>query len=516
MVASLKKLLLTKSVLHNTIANYGTSGSAILLSLLFTPVYIRYLGIESFGIIGFINSLLIFVNFLDLGMGSSINREMAKNYRDPAKAVYVYQLNYSLQIIYIVLGIVASLILISSSTFLAGSWFNAKNTSFSTLRYSFIILSITIACRWPYSYYSSALRGMQYQVLLNAHEIFWNVVKAVGSWVLVRFFSANLTTFLWYQCLIIGLQTLGSALFVWWFMPKVKIKKSFNLNVVKSNARFAGAMGVSAILVAFIFESDKLVLSKILSGPQFGYYMFSVGIAVMVYNISMPLSMAVFPHFTAAYHEKREKILEYDFHKYTKILATLLLPFSLTLAFFTKEILFLWTKSPEIVSNATPLIRIMLTGTVLHSFMGIPHVLVMAKGNTRFILFSNLIALCLIVPITIFLSTHYGALGGAIGYSVIFGGYFFVQAPFLIKLCLPGNVIKWFWNDIIKVAIPLICVILAIWFFVPVQIYTGNAGLLFIPFVGFVLLLIAYKLTGIDILQKFIINLKARLNFSNK
>jgi O-antigen/teichoic acid export membrane protein len=511
MFALLKRFFLSKSVINNIISNYSTSVSAILLSLVFTPVYIWYLGIESFGIIGFINSLLIFINFLDLGMGSSINREMAKHYKDPAKSVYIHQLNFSLQIIYIVVGIIASLLLISASSFLATSWFNAKNTDIATLKYAFIILSITIACRWPYSYYSSALRGMQYQVLLNAHEIFWNIIKAFGSWILVKYFSASITTFLWYQCLIIGLQTLGSAFLVWFLMPKVKVKNSFNWAVVKSIGRFAGATGASAILVAFIFESDKLILSKILTGPEFGYYMFSVGIAVMVYNISMPIGMAVFPHFTAAFHNKDTDLIERDFHKYTRILATLLLPFSLTLAFFAKEILMLWTKNPDIVKSASALVRVMLTGTVLHSFMAVPHVLVMARGKVRLILYSNLVALGLIVPITIFLSTHYGAFGGAVGYSVIFGGYFLVQAPVLIKLCLPGNVKKWFWNDIIRIAIPLFVIIIPIWLFTPKQFYSGLPGMFFIPSVGLILLVVAYKMSGLNMAQNFLAGLKMKV-----
>ncbi|MEI9956274.1 MAG: hypothetical protein WDM90_08220, partial [Ferruginibacter sp.] len=182
MFVKIKNAILGKSVAKNILANYSTSVSAILLSLLFTPVYIHYLGIEAFGIIGFINSLLVFINFLDLGIGSSINREMAKHYNDENQAVYVYQLTYSLQIVYLLVGAFIGLLLISLSPFLATSWFNAKNTDIGTVKYAFIILSITIACRWPYSFFSSSLRGMQLQVLLNVHEIFWNMMR--NGWLL--------------------------------------------------------------------------------------------------------------------------------------------------------------------------------------------------------------------------------------------------------------------------------------------------------------------------------------------
>jgi O-antigen/teichoic acid export membrane protein len=67
-----KKILLNKSVVSNLIANYGTTISGSMLSLLFTPIYIYYLSIEAYGIIGFIASLMVFLNFLDLGMGQTV------------------------------------------------------------------------------------------------------------------------------------------------------------------------------------------------------------------------------------------------------------------------------------------------------------------------------------------------------------------------------------------------------------------------------------------------------------
>ena len=145
----------------------------------------------------------------------------------------------------------------------------------------------------------------------------------------------------------------------------------------------------------------------------------------------------------------------------------------------------------------------MLAGTVLHAFMAVPHVLLLAMGKTKFIIRSHAIALCLIVPLTIWLSIHYGAKGGAIGYAVIFGGYFIIQAPLIIKYCLPGNIIKWYWNDIIRIALPLVLFIGGIVCFVPPRIYSGNAGLFFIPAIGLILLLIANQVSGLQLLKPF-------------
>src|SRR5258708_2560336 len=95
----------------------------------------------------------------------------------------------------------------------------------STLYAAFTILSLTLAVRWPYSLYSSGIRGMQHQVILNAHDLFWNVLKSVGSWLVLKYFSPTLDAFLWYQCLITFLQTAGTFIILWYYMPKTGTNK---------------------------------------------------------------------------------------------------------------------------------------------------------------------------------------------------------------------------------------------------------------------------------------------------
>ncbi len=146
----------------------------------------------------------------------------------------------------------------------------------------------------------------------------------------------------------------------------------------------------------------------------------------------------------------------------------------------------------------------MLLGTVLHAFMAVPHVLLLAMGKTKFIIRSHLVAFLLIIPATISLSVFFGAKGGAIGYAVIFGGYFFVQAPLIIKYFLPGNIIKWFWNDILRIATPLIIIISAAVYITPQKYYSGNNGLIVIPIIGMVLLIAAYKLSGLNIIEPYL------------
>ncbi|MBM4126991.1 MAG: hypothetical protein FJ247_06540 [Nitrospira sp.] len=48
------------------------------LSLVLVPIYIRFLGIEAYGLIGFLVALQAALAIFDLGMGATLNREIAR------------------------------------------------------------------------------------------------------------------------------------------------------------------------------------------------------------------------------------------------------------------------------------------------------------------------------------------------------------------------------------------------------------------------------------------------------
>ena len=65
------------SVRINVIANYLGQGWVALMGLAFVPIYIKYLGMEAYGLIGIFAVLQVSLTVLDMGMAPTLNREMA-------------------------------------------------------------------------------------------------------------------------------------------------------------------------------------------------------------------------------------------------------------------------------------------------------------------------------------------------------------------------------------------------------------------------------------------------------
>ena len=71
------------SLKTDIIANYVGKFWTAILNILLIPVYIKFLGIESYGLIGFFASLTAVIGILDLGIGNTMNRELAKRSVNP-------------------------------------------------------------------------------------------------------------------------------------------------------------------------------------------------------------------------------------------------------------------------------------------------------------------------------------------------------------------------------------------------------------------------------------------------
>ncbi|HNV87289.1 MAG TPA: oligosaccharide flippase family protein, partial [Candidatus Omnitrophota bacterium] len=61
----------------NIVANYAGQIFSVLIGIFLVPVYLRFLGVEVYGLIGFFASLQMLLNIFDLGLSTTVSREIA-------------------------------------------------------------------------------------------------------------------------------------------------------------------------------------------------------------------------------------------------------------------------------------------------------------------------------------------------------------------------------------------------------------------------------------------------------
>lgn len=85
---------------RNTIANFIGQGWVALMGLAFIPIYIRYLGVEAWGLVGFMSMLQAWFVLLDMGLTPTLSREMARFQAGAHSAQSIRNLLRSLEVIY--------------------------------------------------------------------------------------------------------------------------------------------------------------------------------------------------------------------------------------------------------------------------------------------------------------------------------------------------------------------------------------------------------------------------------
>ena len=83
-----------------------------------------------------------------------------------------------------------------------------------------------------------------------------------------------------------------------------------------------------------------------------------------------------------------------------------------------------WTRNPAIASHAGPLLKYLIVGTTINSFMTIPYQCTLAVGWLRFGINISLVAIVFFCRQSLSELTNMARLGGAFMWMVINAAYF--------------------------------------------------------------------------------------------
>lgn len=419
------------------------------MALVFVPLYIKFMGVESYGLVGIYASLQALSGVLDMGLSGTLNREMARLSVLPGREQEMRNLVRSLEIIYWCIALVIGIAVIAVSPFIANYWVNAGDLSVLTIERALLIIGFAIALQWPISFYASGLMGLQRQLILNVIDISISTLRGVGAVFILWFISPTIQAFFLWQILISAAYTFLLTLFFWHSLPPTGNRAVFQKKLLKGIWRFAAGIGAITIMSIILTQLDKIILSKMLSLEMFGYYTLAGMIAMSPLRFSWPLFSGIYPRFTQLASINDQQQLKELYHKGCQFMAVLILPFAIVVALFSSEIILLWTQSQVMADKAHLLASILICGTALNALMHLPHAMQLAFGWTKLLFFKNLLAVVLLVPLIIYMTTHYGALGAAIVWLVLNVGSVLFEIPIMHRRLLPEEKWKWYWQDVL-------------------------------------------------------------------
>ena len=451
----------------NIAANFAGNIWQALMGLAFVPLYIKFMGVEAYGLIGIFATLLGLFALLDMGLGATLTREMARLSALPGREQEMRDLVRSLETIYWGIAVLIGLIVMVIAPFLANNWVKASKLSPEAIEQAIRIMGFAMALQWPASFYTGGLMGIQKQVLLNFITSGMSTLRGAGAVLILWLGSPTVQAYFSWPIVLSMMNTGLLAFSLWRNLPRSGKNAVFNKTLLAGVWRFAAGMTGISILSTALTQVDKVILSRMLSLEMFGYYSLVGLVAMTIYRITGPVFSAVYPKLTqlSAIADRDGLILLY--HKSCQLMSVLILPFAVMVALFSYEIMLLWTRNPATAENCRLLLSVVIAGTALNGLMHIPYALQLAHAWTKLSLYVNLISVFILVPLIVYLTRHYGAVGGASAWVILNAGYVLVSTPVMYKYLLPTEKWRWYRED---VGVPL-----------SVSLITAGLGRLFLP-----------------------------------
>lgn len=455
---------LRNNVMANAIGRFSSVG----LAIFFTPLYIHFLGIEAYGLIGFYITLQSSIGFLEMGLSRACTRELARYSGGGEAASHQMMLDTlrSLESIYWLVAILLGAGLTAASSWIATSWLSSKIFTSEELSQLLIIVAWVIAMRWPMGIYIGALMGLQRQVCLNVARVSISLLNWGGSTLVLWLVRPDIQSYFQWQITV----ALVATVLLWWLawraMPGSLLQGRPSFVVIRRIVPFAVGVGGNEVLSVVLRQSDKLILSAMLPLNQFGYYALASVIASAVPMLASPISNAVFPRFSQMIGvDVLRPRLSSLYHLASQAVAVLVIPFGLLIAFFPHEILFVYTGDVGVAEGSEIVLAVLVVSKILHASMVVPYALQLAYGWVRLSLLINIISVIWLVPAIYWLVGIYGPVGAAVAWLIVTIGYVGVGMPIMHRRLLVGEWGRWAWRTM---AAPMTMVttflLLAHWF----------------------------------------------------
>lgn len=465
-----KKIAISSSPLKlNILANYAGKYWSSFIAFALIPVYLHYLGIEAYGLIGAFASIMSFVSLLDLGMSATLRREIPFRNTNSEMQKTIPDLLRTVEVLYWGVGLGLLILAIPISNIISTYWVRAEQLDLATIKFAVLILCVNFAIQWTKAPYLGVLMSLEKQVESNLIEAGTNTLRSVGSVAILAWVSQTILAFLLWQTAIYIIQVCLYIWLTWKIIPKSNSRPRFQSIILKETWKYASLLAATSIVNLMLTQVDKILLTKLLSLEQFGYYMLANTLSQFCISLFYPLITSIAPRLNTLVAQENERQLSVLFHTSSLLISAIVTPVAGYLIFFSPLILDLWTHSPKIVENTSATLSFLTIGMLTNSMMHLPYQLQLAIGKPKIMLITNMCLVAVVIPSMLIVIPIYKTVGASIIWAVLNTFYYLIVSRITHKYILKKEYVSWLVYDTL---IPMIiCLIIYGLAFYVLQIY---------------------------------------------
>ena len=438
------------SLKKNILASYVSQIYVTLIGIFMVPFYVKYMGVEAYGLVGFFAMLQAWFNLLDMGLTPTMARETARFNGGATDALSLRRLLRAMEGIFVGVAVLGGAAMVAGSGAIASSWLNVQQLPLIEVQHAIMLMAAIVALRWVCGLYRGAINGFERMVWLGG----FNLMVATARFVLViPFFiyvGASPTEFFAYQLVLAVVEVTVLVIQTYRLLPKVAAatRTPWQWEPLRGVLKFSLSIAFTGSVWVMVTQTDKLVLSKLLPLSEYAYFTLAVLVASGVMVISGPISGALVPRMSKLAAEGNDAGLVRLYRNATQLVGVIAIPAALVLAFFAEQVLWAWTGDADIARKAAPVLTLYALGNGILALGAFPYYLQFAKGDLRLHMIGNLLFVLLLIPALIWATLHYGATGAGWAWLGANAIYFLAWVPKVHSRFVKGLHVQWLLRDV--------------------------------------------------------------------
>jgi O-antigen/teichoic acid export membrane protein len=288
-------VVLVVSIARNTLITIGGTAASIAVTLVTVPLYIKAIGLERYGVLAVVWTILAYFGLVELGVSGAMVQRLARGMLSPRQRITLYWTGFTMNAL---MGLIGGALLWLS--------FNALMTmmSFSTveveieIRSAGVLVAALIVVMTLRSVNNSVLYGAERFVTATVLSTLETVASAIAPLAVAIFASANI------YCLIAAILAVRTLFLVASFVVMIPSLPGFRLaRGHMSQARDLLSIGfwfwLAGLIAPLMTYFDRFLIGSVVGVAQLPYYSVPQTILQQSSHIPRALGSVLFPRFSA-------------------------------------------------------------------------------------------------------------------------------------------------------------------------------------------------------------------------
>jgi O-antigen/teichoic acid export membrane protein len=372
------------------------------LYLLFTPFFIKHLGEELYGVWMIVNTIVVFMQIFNFGLGINTQRNIAISLgkKDNTEIPVIINANLSiallLSIICIIVGIAFAQIQFSFD------FFHISKQSQQTTTLSISISGIIVGLKFIEQIFTNTLIAYERIALVSRYNIFIRLIVLMAAIALIYKGATILYIFLFTV-----LAYLVAIALLYIFLQQstglLKLKFSFSKAIFSKEFQYSKWIWLQSVFVIIAFQCDKFLIAHWVGVKSFSYYSIVSTIFNHLHLALMAVAPWAIPQITKLFAAK-QSYKEYYFSMRSLIHIICYVGIAVFYLLYTK--LFTLWLGADLFSEVVTYIRMYMAFQLIFVFTITPFYLLNAIGRGK------------LATINTFVYSALSLLGVFVGYAI--------------------------------------------------------------------------------------------------